>query len=78
MTTFQEPRKLIGSHLRGPGKGFDAYPWTRVTRVSFFRAHPQHMDVPRLGSKLELQLPGYTIATAIQDLSHIFDLHHNS
>ena len=27
------------------------------------------MEVPRLGVKLELQLPTYTIATATQDLS---------
>ena len=36
------------------------------------------MEVPRLGVKLELQLPAYTTATAMQDPSHVFDLHHNS
>ena len=36
------------------------------------------MDVPRLGVKWELQLPAYTIATAVQDLSRIRDLHHSS
>ena len=32
------------------------------------------MEVPRLGVKLELQLPAY--ATAMQDPSHVCDLHH--
>jgi len=36
------------------------------------------MEVPRLGVKLEIRLPAYTTATAIPDLSHIFDLHHSS
>ena len=36
------------------------------------------MEVPRLGVKLELQLPAYTTVTAVGDLSHIYDLHHNS
>ena len=36
------------------------------------------MEVPRLGVELELELPAYTTATAMQDLSHICDLHHRS
>ena len=36
------------------------------------------MEVPMLGVKLELQLLAYTKATATQDPSHIFDLHHSS
>ena len=36
------------------------------------------MEVPRLGVELELQLPVYTTATAIQDLNCICDLHHRS
>ena len=36
------------------------------------------MEVPGLGIELELQLLAYTTATATQDLSHIFDLHHSS
>ena len=35
------------------------------------------MEVPRLGVEAELQLPAYTIATAMCDLSHICDLHHS-
>ena len=36
------------------------------------------MEVPRLGVPLELQLPAYTTATATQDPSHVWDLHHSS
>ena len=36
------------------------------------------MEVPRLGVESELQLPAYTTDTAMQDPSHIFDLHHSS
>ena len=31
----------------------------------------QHMEVPRLAVKSELQLPAYTTAIAMQDLSHV-------
>ena len=44
----------------------------------FLWLHPQHMEVPRLGVKLELQLLAYTSATAMQDPSHVCDLHHSS
>ena len=43
--------------------------------------HLQHMEVPWLGVKLQLQLLAYTTATATQDLylqSHIRKLHHSS
>jgi len=36
------------------------------------------MKFPRLGVKLELQLPAYTTATATQDLSCVCNLHHSS
>ena len=36
------------------------------------------MWLPRLGVELELQLPAYPAAIAMQDLSHICDLHHSS
>jgi len=35
------------------------------------------MEVPRLGVESELQLLADTTATAMQDLSHISDLHHS-
>ena len=33
----------------------------------FFRPHPWHMEVPRLGFELELQLPACTTASATRD-----------
>ena len=45
---------------------------------AFLGLQPRPMKVPRLGVKLELQLPTYTTATATWDLSHICDLHHSS
>ena len=36
------------------------------------------MEVPRLGVELELDLMAYATATAMPDLSHIFDLCHSS
>ena len=43
----------------------------------FLGLHPQHMEIPRLGVKSELQLPAYTTATATPDLRYICDLHHS-
>ena len=43
-----------------------------------FRATPCHMEVPRLGVELELQLLAYITARAMQDLSFICNLHHSS
>ena len=37
-----------------------------------------HMEVPRLGVELELQLLAYTAATAMHDPSHICDLYYSS
>ena len=36
------------------------------------------MEFPRLGFQSELQLPTYATATAMQDSSHICNLHHSS
>ena len=51
--------------------------FTELELFFFFFAilglHPQHMEVPRLGVKSELQLLAYTI-----DPSRICDLHHSS
>ena len=46
----------------------------------FFLIGPllQHMDVPKLGVKLELQLRAFATATAMPDPSHICDLHCSS
>ena len=42
----------------------------------FLRLLPWHMEVPRLGVKLERQL--LAIAVAMPDQSHVCDLHHSS
>ena len=36
------------------------------------------MEIPRLGVESELQLLAYATATAMQDPSHVCDLHHSS
>ena len=43
-----------------------------------FRAAPRHMEVPKLGVKVELQPPAYTTATTPPDPSCHCDLHHGS
>ena len=45
--------------------------------ISFLWPHLQHMEVPRLGVELELQLLAYTTAIARPDLSHVCNLHHS-
>ena len=37
-----------------------------------------HVEVPRLGVKLELYLLACATTTAMWDLSHVSDLHHSS
>ena len=44
----------------------------------FLGPHLQHMEIPRPGVKLELQLPAYAIATATPDPSRICDPHYSS
>ena len=44
----------------------------------FLGPHLQHIEVPRLGVELELQLLAYTTATAMSDPSHVCDLLHSS
>ena len=41
----------------------------------FLGLHLRHMEVPRLGIELELQLPAYITTTAIQGPNHVFDLY---
>ena len=45
---------------------------------SFLGPYLWHMDVPKLGVKLMLQLLAYPTATATPDLSHVCDFHHSS
>ena len=44
----------------------------------FLGPHPRHMDVPRLGVKVELQLLAYATATAMPDPSLVCNLYHSS
>ena len=45
---------------------------------NFLLFYLHHMEVPRLGVKLQLQRPATATATATQDLSHFCNLHHSS
>ena len=47
-------------------------------RACFLGPQVRHMEVPRLGVELELQLWVYTSTTATWDLSPVCDLHHSS
>ena len=44
----------------------------------FLGSLQQHMEIPRLGVELELQLPAYRTTTATPDLSRVYNLHHSS
>ena len=44
----------------------------------FLGPHPRHMEVPRLGVELEVQLPAIATVTATWEPSHVNDLHHSS
>ena len=44
----------------------------------FLGLHLRHVQVPRLGVELELQLLAYATATATWDLHGVCDLHHSS
>ena len=46
--------------------------------LGFLGPYVQHMEVFRLGVESQLQLLTYTTATAVQDLSHVCNLHHTS
>ena len=43
-----------------------------------FGPHPWHLEVPRIGVELELQLRDYATATVTWDLSHVCKLRHSS
>ena len=51
-------------------------PHLLLAQLAFF--HPWHLEIPRLGVKLELQLLAYATASATPDPSHICNLHHSS
>ena len=43
----------------------------------FLGPHLCHLEFPRLGGELELQVQTYVTTTVMQDPSHIFNLHHS-
>ena len=55
---------------------------SKIRVLSFFSfylvLHLQHMEVPRLGTGLELQPLAYATATAMRDLSFVCNLHCSS
>ena len=52
--------------------------WRSLFFFFFPGLHLQHMEVPWLGVESELEPPVYTTATATQDRSRVWDLHHSS
>ena len=60
------PEQLIVDGVSGGDRGtqLGPYPW--------------HIEVPRRRFKSEPELPAYTTATAMWDLSSVCDLHHSS
>ena len=44
----------------------------------FLGPYPRHMEIPRLGVELELQLPAYATATAMWDPSCVCYIHRSS
>ena len=73
LTMPLEPKgRLLGGHAMTGGFFFFFF------FFAFLGLHQRHMEVPRLGVKSDLQLPAYTIATAMQDPSSICHLHHSS
>ena len=70
-------RVPIGPQISHIPRRFIFNLWNRERHVNIL-SHPRHMEVPRLGVELELQLLAYTRATATRDPSHNCNLHHSS
>ena len=79
-------RNWIGVHLNNTHSGVFSCKGDREvtafiqisTSIFFFFflvPYPWHMEVPRLGVQLVLQLPAYTTATAMPDPSHVCNPH---
>ena len=70
-------------HLQNTGRVDLALSFFKIIILSiyllcFLGPQVQHLEVPRLGVELELQLLVYATATATWDLSCVCDLHHSS
>ena len=59
-------------HLLHTGSALKGYILYLIKNFFFLlELHLQHLEVPRLGTESELQLPGYITAIATPDLSHV-------
>ena len=66
----------------GEVEGHEEYPGGLCNVILFLffffsGLRPWHMEVPRLGAELELELPAYTTAIAMPDPSCVCNLHHS-
>ena len=62
----------------GGNDGVLTYDGNQLFFFFFLGPHLQHMEIPRLGVELELQLPAYNTATAMPDPSSICNLYCSS
>ena len=69
--TFAHVHRSSHTHVGGHTFTFFFVCFVLGFFLGFLGPHVQHMEVPRLGVALELQLPAYTTAKATQDPSHI-------
>ena len=78
----QQPRETFNSNVavteKRNAKLFGVGGVSFFLCFGFLGPHLQYIEVPRLGVESEPQLPAYTTATAVLDLSCICDLHCSS
>ena len=77
MTQLRE-RTAPGSFFSMQKRGIFCFVFVFAFFLCFLGPHLWHMEVPRLGVQLELQLLTYTTATATSDPSCVCDLYHSS
>ena len=65
-------------HAEDPDETGDTEPLNSFFVCVFLGPHLRHTEVPRRGVELKLQLPTYSTARAMPDLSRICNLHHSS
>ena len=69
------PKGLAASHCQQNGARCYIF---FVFIFVFLGPHLHHREVPRLGVESQLQLLAYATATAMPDLSLVYNLHHSS
>ena len=70
-------RGQIAQGFGGLSQGLEFYFYLFIYLV-FLGLYPHHMEVPRLGVELEMQLLSYTTATAMPDPGWVCNLYHSS